>query len=292
MGVETFIEANNILGESPVWDYRKKELLWVDIEKCIIFILNIDKNKITKYQMKNRVGAIVPVENSTKYLLALQDGLAIFNRVDESLEYISNVESELLENRFNDGKCDLHGRFWVGSMNIDAKKGKGGLYCVDSTLKVTKMLSNITISNGLAWSDNNKVMYYIDTATSKVLQFDYNLEKGLISNSKKIIEIPKELGYPDGMCIDKENMLWIANWGGANISRWNPFTGVMLEKVKIPALNVASLCFGGENMEILYITSAKMGLTKEQRKKYPLSGSVFTYKPQIGGIKTFFFKQS
>lgn len=290
--MEVLIQANNQLGEGPVWDHRNNELLWVDIEKRTLNFFNFISGTEKNHSFGHRLGAVIPIENSTNYLLALQNGLAFFNRENESLTYISNPESEIENNRFNDGKCDPAGRFWIGSMDVNAANDKGSLYYVDDFLTVIKMLSNATIPNGLAWTETGKQMYYIDTATRSVTQFDFDIGSGAIKNPEIVIKVPKEMGLPDGMCIDTEGMLWIANWGGANISRWNPLSGQLLQKVGVPALHVTSLCFGGINLDTLFITSAKAGLSKKQLIEYPLSGSVFKYSPDIPGLRSAFFKLS
>ena len=120
--------------------------------------------------------------------------------------------------------------------------------------------------------------------------FDFNLESGSISNPGIAVTIPSSHGAPDGMCIDSAGMLWIAHWGGGNISCWHPESGELLAKIAVPAPLVTSCCFGGTNLDTLYITTARMGLNKNQLKQYPLSGSVFCAKPVVKGIKPNIFK--
>lgn len=292
MKVEVLIQANNLLGEGPVWDHRNNEFLWVGIENNTLNFYDTKTKETNSFTFDYRVGAAVPVVASTTYLVALQNGLVFFNRSDKSVEYISNCEAEITTNRFNDGKCDPAGRFWIGSMDLKATAGKGALYSLDTNLKLKRHLSDLSIPNGMAWSNGSKSMYFIDTATGTVVEFDYDLIKGSISNGKTIITIPENMGCPDGMCIDVEGMLWIANWGAACVSRWNPNTGKLLQKVDVPALNVSSVCFGGKNFDTLFITSARTGLTNNELDEYPLSGSVFTFNPQITGIKSSFFKRN
>jgi sugar lactone lactonase YvrE len=290
MKAELFIQSNDQLGEGPVWDHRIDELLWVDIEGGKLHVLNWMTKERKTYDFSSRIGCVVPFEKSSDYLVALQKGLARFNRHNNSLVYLANPEADLPNNRFNDGKCDPEGRFWVGSMDVNATAKKGALYSLDHDFSVHNRLSDLSISNGLAWDTDKEIMYFIDTASRNVTSFKFNSKTATISGPKTIIEVPKEHGYPDGMAIDGAGMLWIAHWGGANISRWNPATGQLLTKVEVPALHVTSLCFGGEQLDTIIITSAKEGLSKAELKKYPLSGSLFKYKPKIQGLPATFFK--
>lgn len=288
MKVEVFYQSESVLGEGPAWNSKTDELLWVDIEEGQLNLFHPSGNSYKKYNFDSRLGAAVPTDRA-QYLLALENGLAIFDPNTEQLNYFNNPEIDLPNNRFNDGKCDPQGRFWIGSMDRNAANEKGSLYRVDSDLKVHVMLSNVSISNGLAWDTNHQKMYFIDTAKYQVLQFDYDSKSGAIRNPKKVIYIPKNHGAPDGMTIDREGMLWIAHWGGANISRWNPFNGQPLQKVIVPAPHVTSCCFGGKALDQLYITTARYGLSAQQLKEYPLSGSVFIFSPKVGGRETNYF---
>jgi len=143
---------------------------------------------------------------------------------------------------------------------------------------VEKREDKITISNGLAWSLTDRAFYYIDTPTMKVVRYDYDNGTGAIGNKETIINIPREAGFPDGMTIDSEGMLWIAHWGGWQVTRWNPATGLQLTSIKLPVSNVTSCTFGGDTLEDLYITSARKGLNETELRKQPLAGSLFVIK--------------
>ena len=153
------------------------------------------------------------------------------------------------------------------------------------------MLDSVTISNGVAWSPDGTKMYYQDTPTRCVSQFDFNEEKGEISNRKEVIQLPEELGTPDGNTIDEEGMLWVANWGAACVTRWNPNTGELLQKIDVPALNVSAVAFGGEHLDELYITTAALWMPEGEEKNYPDAGKLFVVKPGVRGIKCNYFKK-
>ena len=133
-------------------------------------------------------------------------------------------------------------------------------------------------------------MYLIDSLTKNVFAFDYDLDLGNISNRRVVVTIPDELkGYPDGMAIDQEGMIWVALWAGFKVTRWNPHTGELLQSISLPAPNVTSCTFGGLNMNELYITTARKDLDQAALAQYPLAGSVFRLKTDIVGMKNFEF---
>ena len=165
---------------------------------------------------------------------------------------------------------------------------QGLLYSFDGK-KVTRLLDGVTISNGLAWSPNHKTFYYIDTPTREIKAFDYDLATGQIANPRVAIYVPKSLGWTDGMTSDTDGNLWIAMWGGAQVTKWNPNTGKLLEQIPVPALQTSSCVFGGRDMNELYITSARKGMSEENLKKYPLSGGLFKIITNVEGMPTFEF---
>jgi len=134
------------------------------------------------------------------------------------------------------------------------------------------MFSNVSISNGIAWSLDERVMYYIDTPTKQVVQFAFDRVTGQLSDKKVVFTVPEQLGYPDGMTIDENGHLWVALWGGGRITKWDPKTGGLLQMIPFPAKNITSACFGGPTMDILYVTSASVDT---DLSVYPEAGCVF-----------------
>jgi sugar lactone lactonase YvrE len=208
-------------------------------------------------------------------LAAMQDGFIFIDRITGAVSPLSDPEAAFPDNRFNDGKTDPAGRFWAGSMSLSGEKGTGNLYMVDQQLNVKKQIENVSISNGLCWSLDQRFFYYIDTPTMEVVCYDYDNQTGEITNKTTVITIPAKEGYPDGMTIDSEGMLWIAHWEGWQVARWDPSTGNKIDSIHLPVSLVTSICFGGENMDDMFITSARVGLTDEQLAEEPLAGSSF-----------------
>ncbi len=285
---ELVLDAKCTLGEGPVWDWKKQHLFWVDIEGKILLRYDPSKGENRSWHFNEMIGAAVPMENG-QLLLALESGLATFNAETETL-----VKHQVLKNgdplmRFNDGKVGPDGNFWIGSMHKAFAPKAGNLYRVTKDFQTSVHISETTISNGMAWTADHRRFYYIDTPTYRVCSFDFDLGAAEISNKRTAISIPESFGGPDGMCIDADGMLWIAHWGGSCIRRWDPISGEVLEKVEVDAPHITSCCFGGENLDTLYITSARSGLTEAQLGEFPLSGGLFLYKPKVSGTPITYF---
>jgi len=288
--IDVVCEYKSLLAEGPVWDYKRGVICWIDILNGCIYEYSPGHQSSKKTQLEQMIGSFALCTNGN-FIAALRNGFAFIDRETGKQTMITNPEDHLPNNRFNDGKCDPAGRFWAGTMSLSEDPGAGSLYVLEKNLTCTKKISGVTISNGMSWSPDRKTFYYTDTPTLKVAVFDYDEFTGAISNRRTIIRIDEKDGYPDGMTIDSEGMLWIAHWNGWQITRWNPDTGVKLLSVKLPVAKVTSCTFGGLNADDLYITSAKVDLTKQELREQPLAGSVFVIKKSgFKGLPLFEFK--
>jgi sugar lactone lactonase YvrE len=268
MELELLSDARAQLGEGPVWHAREKTLYWVDIlGKRVCAGTDLLVELMICHCLPRRSGGL--------------PGLGIsFMELDPITWGRCAAIDEPAHNRVNDGKCDHAGRFLVGTMDRREQQASGTLYSVEGNT-ICKLLSGIRISNGLTWSPDYKTLYYIDTPTRLVQAFDYDLASGEIMNGHTVIRIPESLGWPDGMTSDSEGRLWIAMWGGAQVTRWDASSGELLERIPLPALQVSSCIFGGVDLNELYITSARTGLTPGHLAAYPLSGGLFRLSTRL-----------
>jgi sugar lactone lactonase YvrE len=283
---EKVSELKAQLGEGSIWDYQRQVLYWIDIEKGILYEYNPQLNTTISHVAGKKIGTIVP-ESENSVILALQDGIYRMYLSSDSLEFITKPGSLKENQRFNDGKCDPHGRFWVGSMGPEKSCF---LYCLNNDGEISEKLDGITTSNGIIWSPDSSKMYYTDTNTLKINQFDFDVNTGNLTNEKVIIEVPGNQGAPDGMTIDSEGMLWVAFWGGHGVYCYNPKTGLILQKIEIPAKNITSCAFGGKDLDILFITTASIGMSNDDNLSLPDAGKLFRVKPGVKGIKANYLK--
>lgn len=288
MNIETVTDHKCLLGEGPVWDAKESQMYWLDIFRGEIFCYSLASRTLHSYPIGEMVGSMALCTDGS-LIFASKSGFGFLNKVTGKIKMLAKPEDHLPNNRFNDGKCDPAGRFWAGTMSLSEEKGAGNLYVLERN-QAHKKIENVTISNGLAWSLDYKTMYYIDTPTRKVVSFTFDKATGNISNRKIIIHIPKEDGYPDGMTIDTEGMLWIAHWDGWQVTRWHPVSGKKIHAIPLPAAKITSCTFGGNGLTDLYITSASVGLSPKELEKQPLAGSLFVIKNcGFQGMPTFEF---
>ncbi|MDX1523955.1 MAG: SMP-30/gluconolactonase/LRE family protein [Anaerolineae bacterium] len=287
--VALFVDHLAELGEGPGWDAAAQRLYWVDIYGQALHLFTPASGLHRIIPMPAKIGCAVP-KTSGGMLVALQNGLFTLDLDSEMLTAIADPEAGLPHNRFNDGKCDPRGRFLAGTMD-DREIGiaAGSLYSVEADLSIRRLFDGVTISNGIGFSPDHKTMYYIDSPTRLVVAFDYDLETGDVRNRRIVVTIPEGWGDPDGMTTDTEGMLWVALWSGESVTRWNPATGELLERIPVPALNVSSCTFGGPEMNELFLTTARKGTDPATLAKYPKTGAVFRHKTNVVGMENFVF---
>uniref|UniRef100_UPI003216D44B SMP-30/gluconolactonase/LRE family protein n=1 Tax=uncultured Draconibacterium sp. TaxID=1573823 RepID=UPI003216D44B len=286
--VELVIDSKSELGEGAIWNYKTGELVWINIKGKILNFYNPNTANNKEMYTGQLIGTVVPTE-SGNVLVALQNGIYSLDIKTGSKKLLVDPEEDLPDNRFNDGKCDPSGRFWAGTMSTTGEKDAGALYRLNPDTTINKMVENVSISNGIVWSYDKTKMYYIDTPTQKVMGYDYNNETGEINNPKTAVEVPSEMGAPDGMTIDEDGNLWVALWGGAAVGCWNPENGELIRTVDVPAKNVTSCAFGDNDLGTLYITTARQNTSEEELDKYPNAGGVFKTRPGVKGVEAFFF---
>ncbi len=285
MKAELALKWDATVGEGPVWDYRIQQLYWVDILRGHLYKYDPVKGVNKTYEIGQYVGAAIP-RKEKGLILAMHHGWAFFDEDSASLSMISDPEATKPANRFNDGKVDSKGRLWSGTMQIEPEKPVGSLYLLDTDLKATAKLNDIYISNGMAWSEDDQVFYYIDSLQHKVMAFDFNRENGEIHYQSDVFQVDPNLGLPDGMTIDRDGNLWVAIYDGGCILCVDPTNGRILERVEVPAKKTSSCSFGGKNLDTLFITTISENTDPQED---PLAGSLFTVKPGVKGFKANFF---
>ena len=272
--LELLCDIKNKLGEGPY--YKDENISFVDIVDKRIIIFN---KEIRIIEFNEKIGSAIPLIDDG-FLICAESGLFIYK--NNKIELYKNLKNIIKDGmRINDAKVDVLGRLWFSTMVDDGiSKPNGALYCLDNN-EIKCMQENVKLGNGLAWSKDNKYFYYIDSIEHKLYSYDYNLEKGTISNRKVLFEIND--GTPDGMTIDENDNLFVAVWGGGRIEiRSNK--GELLDIIKIPTKLVTSCTFSGINYDELIITTASLNQNDE------FAGKVFKLKTKYKGRKENFYK--
>ena len=277
---ELFVDARARLGEGPVWDARSARLVWVDIEGRALHSTDRATGATTSLPMPLPIGVAVP-RRSGGFVAALEDG---FHAIDPDgrTEHIAAIDNDAGRLRFNDGACDPAGRFLAGTMAYDFAPDAAALYRLDPDLSVTRLLEDVTISNGLGWSADGGTMYYVDTPTRRIDAFDYDAATGAMSRRRTFAEIDG-VGRPDGLCVDVEGAVWVALWPGWSVRRYLA-DGTLDAVLPVPAAQVSSCVFGGPQLDRLYITTAWSGLSDDDRRSQPHAGSLFRADVGVPGL--------
>ena len=291
MKASVFYKCQNTLGEGPAWDDGKKELLWVDIEGKTLQFLKDPSQPPEIHRFDKRIGFADPAEDNN-YIVGLEDGIYSYDRKNKKLKQMSADPLHDSSIRFNDGKVDPFGNLWAGTMSMEDEPEKGKLYRMSPQGDLATIISPVSISNGLAWNPHLNKMYYVDSPTRQVRSFKYDEDASSPLQSDFAFDIPENLGFPDGMCIDSDGMLWVAHWDAYCVIRWHPETGDLITKIDLPAPRVTSCTFGGKDLSTLFITTARVGLEASELDKYPLSGSLFYVDTNTSGTPLVPFKMS
>ncbi|XP_045454818.1 regucalcin-like [Melitaea cinxia] len=271
--------------ESPVWDDHSQSLYFVDALQQNVHRLDYFTGKIyTKHIGYGQVNVISLVEGSNRLLVAVRAALHFLDwnvAGDAALRLLTTFDEGLPDNLINEGKADSNGRFWAGTKGPqsgdDVLPDKATFYSISQqTFKNPQIqLRPVSISNGLTWSLNNSVMYYIDSPTQKIEAFDFDPINGEISGRRTVIDI-SEYGYedaiPDGMTIDSRGHLWVAIMFGGSVLHIDPDSRTIVYAYKLPVTRVTSVCWGGPNLDELFVTTSK------SHSKEPLSGAIFTIR--------------
>ncbi|SCY97033.1 SMP-30/gluconolactonase/LRE family protein [Paracoccus tibetensis] len=270
--VEVAYQSNNRLGETPLWCGRTNRLWWVDIEEPTLHCLD-PASGVHKQQSQaaSFLGSCALCETGG-LLLAVDLGLHHRRLPDVPLVALAQVEKGL-DNRLNDGRVDQRGRLWIGTMDNALHRPNGSLYRVDPDGTVVRAFGDVIVSNGIAFSPQGTTLYFTDTRRHRTWSFDLDLDDGVLHNRRPFADFTSDRQRPDGTCIDQDGCIWMAFFGGGTIGRYTP--GGRLDRViELPVTNPTCLCFGGSELDTLYVTTAWKFLTDEQRAAEPLAGSL------------------
>ena len=284
------IPCANILGEGVQWNHREQAVWWTDIKSSKIFRYHLASEHLQSWHTPEAVGCFAFAENDERILLALASGFAWFEKNTGSIEWIAKPEANLVGNRLNDGRVDRQGRFWCGSIveQKNAPDQSAGLFSLDAQGKTQQHLSGLTISNSLCWSLDSTKLYHADSPSHQIKVYDFDAQTGTLGDGKVFVQTNTSV-EPDGSCIDAEGYLWNAEWGGSRLVRYNA-EGIQVGELKTIVTQPTCMAFGGEHMNLLFVTSARIGLGEDELAAQPQAGNLFVYRTNFKGVNECWYK--
>jgi len=275
------VPVANTLGEGVSWDPVGERTWWTDIQERRLFRYDPAARSLETFELPERLGSFGFVQGSDKILAAFESGFAFYHPESGQLDWVARPEHEAGNIRFNDGRVDRQGRFWAGSMVEGEGEPKGKLYCLRGG-KPEICLTGIAISNSICFSPDGKHLYFADSPHRAILRYDIEPSTGAISNAQVFARTPQG-AFPDGSNVDAEGHLWNAHWGAGRIVRYAP-DGSISGGVDVPATQPTCIAFGGKDLNLLFVSSARENLNREILARHPHAGHLFVYKLDIKGV--------
>ena len=279
--VRALVPGDAFLGEGPVWDRRENALWWVDIKGGSIFRWRESDGDVARFTPPFQIASLVPAGDHG-FIAGTARGFARIDPVENIYVLLADPEAHLSGNRFNDGKADRYGAMWAGTMHDAEAEVSGSLYRIDHRLLPRRLDDGYSVSNGPAFDRSGARMYHTDSARRTIFAFDLD-ERGDPIGKRVFLKFADGHGYPDGMTVDAEDALWVAFWDGWCLRRYDP-DAILLTEIAMPVARPTSVAFGGAALDILFVTSARVGLDSGALATQPLAGSLFAFRPGPTGL--------
>jgi sugar lactone lactonase YvrE len=288
------------LGESPFWHPQEQYLYWVDIVGKAICRSDLKSQTAERWELPSEPGCIAPVQGGG-LVMALRSGIYWSTQWQGALRWLVTLPYDPVTVRANDGKCDARGRLWVGTVDAE-KKQRAALYCVDCTDQtrlVTCHIKGANTANGLAWSPDQRTLYWADTPQHSVKKWDFALATATLYHQEPYLQWPNKphawkplqtgyAGRPDGACVNDQGDYFVALYEGACVEQYHP-NGTMVARHAVPAYCPTMPCIGGVAMNTLFVTTARSGRNETELMHYPDSGAVFYKTITPSGLPVYFF---
>jgi len=269
------------LGEGPLWHHQRQVLHWVDIYNRRVHTFDPATGEDTFIELDTVVSGLF-ISEGDELIVAQENGLSRLNLTTHKLISLVSIEADQPDNRLNDVRCDRQGRLWIGTMNKH-EQPRANLYRYDPDGTLQRMETQLSISNGLGWSPDQRTFYLTDTPRKTIYAYRFEPQSRKISDRQPLINLSHEPFYPDGLTIDAEGCIWSAMWNGSCVIRFDP-TGQELLRVPLPVPLVTACTFGGPDLTDLYITTASAGMSQTELQQYYQAGDLFRLSTDIQGL--------
>lgn len=276
-----------LVGECPLWHPAERNIYWVDIAGFAVHRIHPLTGEHREWRMDAEPSALA-LHPHGGLVVALRSGFVHLDTVSGEVTQIAPAPYDTATTRFNDGKVDPAGRFWVGTIFEPRDRQAAEMYCLEKGSVNLKWSGGMMNSNGLGFSPDRRSMYHADTASHRINRYQYDVENGTVSNPVLFQQFSDDKkaadygGRPDGAAVDSEGAYWCAMFEGGRLLRFSP-EGKLLREVKLPLRCPTMLAFGGDELRTLYITSASQGRSEQERGQYPLTGCVLSMNVDVAG---------
>lgn len=284
--VTVALDAGAELGEGPRWHEGEQCLYWVDIARNELHRFDPATGKDEVRRFDQPVGCFAFRENGG-FVLGMKDGCALIDDFDGApVPFGPQIMADKPRHRFNDGRTDASGRFWLGNMNGAKDAEDAALYRLDGDGSLTEIESGMLTCNGAAFSADGRHFTHADTPSHRLRLYD--VMDGALTNSRTLHQFEMGTGRPDGGSFDQEGCYWSALFDGGRVVRLN-MAGEILETVNLPVTRPTMIAFGGADLRSAYVTTAWTGLSDEQRAEQPLAGALFSFRVDVPGVPEYPF---
>src|SRR3954449_1378215 len=280
--VTCVLDARAELGECPVWSAEEQALYWVDIRAPALHRLDPESGAGRSWPMPSRIGSF-GLRESGGAVVALEDGFHLLDLDTGELEFVAGPE-RIPGTRFNDGKVSPDGRFFAGTMDEEQlSRPIAVLFRLDPDLSLHRVVADVIVSNGLAWTADGRTMYHSDSKGPVIWAYDYDPGTGAVSDRRVLARPTEEIGRPDGAATDVAGYYWSAGVSAGVLNRWSP-DGRLDRSIPLACSNPTAPCFGGADLRTIFLTSLRPYLPAGERSAKPLSGGIFAIRVDVPGV--------
>jgi sugar lactone lactonase YvrE len=279
--VEVVGRAVTQLGESPRWDPRTQQLVWLDLRAPRAWSLAPSNGEAVPIDLDRHLTAL-GMRAPAGWVATDDGGFVVLDALAGPSVDLQPIEPDPKHVRMNDGNVGPDGCFWAGSASTDNREARGSLYRLSPDGRIDRVVTGLHMSNGIGWPPEGDRIYLVDSTEGALDVLTVDDEGGLVSR-ERLVEVPRRVGLPDGLAVDADGGIWVAIWGAGAVHRYAP-SGKLDRVVRVPASRTTACAFGGTDLGTLFITTAVRGSALDREPPDPLGGRLFSCRPGVQGL--------